>query len=60
MSRRRLFVGKSKCSQFLVIRGWADFPVTWGGVKKRWSEMSTRRRTAALSAMAVVAFVVVF
>ncbi|GIS90006.1 MAG: hypothetical protein CM1200mP20_00470 [Pseudomonadota bacterium] len=60
MSRRRLLVGKSKCSQFVVIQNWADFPVTWSGVRKRWSEMSAGRRTAAISGMAVVALVVVF
>ncbi|GIT53565.1 MAG: hypothetical protein Ct9H300mP16_07250 [Pseudomonadota bacterium] len=61
MSRRRLLVGKSKCSQFVVIQNWADFPVTWSGVKKGWSEMSPGPgRTAAISGMAVVALVVVF
>ena len=44
----------------MVIQNWADFPVTWSGVRKRWAEMSAGRRTAAISGMAVVALVVVF
>ena len=60
MSRRRLLVGKSKCSQFVVIQNWADFPVTWSGIRERWTEMSSMRRAVAMSAIAVVAFVVVF
>ena len=60
MARRRFVSGKTDSSKFMIIGGLTNFPVTWGGFKERWSEMSLARRTAALSAMAVVAFVVVF
>jgi len=44
----------------MVIGRFTSFPVTWIGIKERWSEMSSMRRAIAMSAMAMVAFVVVF
>ena len=60
MERRRFVSGRKKSSKFIVVGRFASFPVTWVGIRERWSEMSTVRRAVAMSAMVVVAFVVVF
>ena len=60
VERSRFVSGRKKNSQFMVGGRFTTFPVTWSGVRERWSEMSSMRRAVAMSAMAVVAFVVVF
>ena len=60
VERSRFVSGRKKSSKFMVVGRFASFPVTWGGIKERWSDMSTVRRAVAMSAMVVVAFVVVF
>ena len=60
VERSRFVSGRKKSSKFIVVGRFASFPVTWAGIRERWSEMSTVRRAVAISAMAVVAFVVVF
>ncbi len=60
VERSRFVSGRKKNSKFMVIGRFTSFPVTWGGIRERWSEMSSTRRAVAMSAMAVVAFVVVF
>ena len=60
MERSHFVSGRKENSKFMVIGRFTSFPVTWGGIRERWSEMSSTRRAVAMSAMAVVAFVVVF
>ena len=60
VERSRLVSGRKKSSKFMVVGRFTSFPVTWSGIRERWSEMSSARRAVAMSAMAVVAFVVVF
>jgi len=60
VERSRFVSGRKKNSKFMVIGRFTSFPVTWSGIRERWSEMSSMRRAVAMSAMAVVAFVVVF
>ena len=60
VERSRFVSGRKKSSKFVVVGRFTSFPVTWSGVKERWSEMSSTRRAVAMSAMVVVAFVVVF
>ena len=60
VERSRFVSGRKKNSKFMVIGRFTSFPVTWSGIRERWSEMSSTRRAVAMSAMAVVAFVVVF
>ena len=60
MERSRFVSGRKKSNKFMVIGRFTSFPVTWRGVRERWSEMSSMRRAVAMSAMAVVTFVVVF
>ena len=60
VERSRLSDGKVTSSKYLVIGRSVNFPVTWSGVKERWSEMSKGRRVVAVSAIAVLAVVVVF
>ena len=60
VERSHFVSGRKKNSKFMVIGRCTSFPVTWGGIRERWSEMSSMRRAVAMSAMAVVAFVVVF
>ena len=60
VERSRFVSGRKKNSQFMVVGRFTTFPVTWSGVRERWSEMSSMRRAVAMSAMAVVAVVVVF
>ena len=44
VERSHFVTGKATSSKYLVIGRWINFPVTWGGVKERWSEMSSYRR----------------
>ena len=60
VERSRFVSGRKKSSKFMIVGRFASFPVTWAGIRERWSEMSTGRRAVAMSAMVVVAFVVVF
>ena len=60
VERSRFVSGRKKNSKFMVIGRFTSFPVTWSGIRERWSEMSSMRRAVAMSAMAVVALVVVF
>ena len=59
VARGNLVVGKVKRSKYLVIGRTVNLPVTWGGFKDRWSEMSRGRRAVAVSALAVLAVVIV-
>ena len=60
VERSRFVSGRKNNSQFMVVGRFTSFPVTWGGIRERWSEMSFLRRAVAMSAMVVVALVVVF
>ena len=60
VERSRFVSGRKKNSQFMVVGRFTTFPVTWSGVRERWSEMSSMRRAVAMSAMVVVVFVIVF
>ena len=60
VERSRFVSGRKKSSKFMIVGRFASFPVTWGGIRERWSEMSTECRAVAMSAMVVVAFVIVF
>ena len=60
VERSRFVSGRKKSSKFMVVGRFASFPVTWDVIRERWSEMSTVRRAVAMSAMVVVAFVIVF
>ena len=60
VERSRFVSGRKKSSKFMVVGRFTSFPVTWSGIRERWSEMSSMRRAVAMSAMVVVAFVVVF
>ena len=60
VERSRFVSGRKKSGKFMVVGRFASFPVTWDGIRERWSEMSTVRRAVAMSAMVVVAFVIVF
>ena len=60
VERSRFVSGRKKSSKFMVVGRFTSFPVTWSGIRERWSEMSSMRRAVAMSAMAVVAVVVVF
>ena len=59
VERSHLSDGKATSSKYLVIGRSVNFPVTWSGVRERWSEMSKGRRVIAVSAIAVLAVVVV-
>ena len=60
MERSRFVSGRKKSRKFMVIGRVTSFHVTWSGIRERWTEMSSMRRAVAMSAIAVVAFVVVF
>ena len=60
VERSRFVSGRNKSSKFMIIGRFTSFPVTWCGIRERWSEMSSMRRAVAMSAMVVVALVVVF